>query len=222
MSLRRFLLNHFLLPEEFTRWITESPHRADFICPQAFGRNTYSDHGVGAIINTARETRSDIEMFEQLRHWGFDPGRPNYLIAEEVLDVIYQVNWMPVIGQWEVMYALWKLDSYWYQTNINSLDVIWPPTEGYLGTHGLFLEVKEIADKFGLKTPLLVAHPEHIERCYFLARKVFDDNPAVLTGEVSDEWYDQKSVQRWTRNKWYWLVYELCLARPHHRLFGLM
>ncbi len=69
---------------------------------------------------------------------------------------------------------------------------------------------------------IVVAHPEHIQRCFFLTREIFQTIPAVSTGIASKSWFDEGSVQRWTRNKWYWLFYELFLARPHHRLKGWM
>lgn len=223
MSLRKFLLNRFLLPKPFDwKWAPGSPLRADFICSQAFGRNTYCDRDVGTIVNTARERFvDDITTFEWLRSQNFNPGQPNMLIAD-LCENLANTLGSPIIGQWEVMYDLYCSIPTWYIGRKDHLIAIWPPDEGCLGTRELFLETKRIADEHGWKTPLLVAHPEHIQRCYFLGRKVFGGNPAITTGLVSDEWFDPKSVQRWTRGKWFWLFYELFLARPHHRLHRWM
>lgn len=222
MSLRKCLLNHFLLPESFDRSKRAGLYQTDFICPQAFGRNTFSDRGVGAIVNTARERFvDDITTFEWLRSQNFHPGQPNMLIAD-LCENLANALGSPIIGQWEVMYDLYCNMPAWYIRRKDHLIAIWPPTEGYLTTRELFLAVKDAAGKHGWRTPILVAHPEHIQRCYFLARKVFDGNPATMTDPVSDKWFDPKSVQRWTRGKWLWLFYELFLARPHHRLHGWM
>ena len=222
MSLRKNLLDTFLLPETFDQKVRNSSHRADFICPQAFGRNDYSDRGVGSIIGTARDRfGDDITIFEWLRSQRFNPGRPNALLADSCRDLA-ETSGSRIIGQWEVMYDLYCAWPVWYTEHHQDLVAVWPPAEGYLATRELFLETKHIADGRGWKTPLLVAQPEHIQRCYFLARKIFDENPATSTDTISDEWFDPKSVQRWTRGKWHWLFYELCLARPHHLLKGWM
>ncbi|QQR77199.1 MAG: hypothetical protein IPJ67_03575 [Candidatus Moraniibacteriota bacterium] len=44
---------------------------------------------------------------------------------------------------------------------------------------------------------------------------------AFATDFLSNEWFDTKSVQQWTRGKWRWIVYDM-LARIHHRLHGWM
>ena len=85
MSIRSYLLNSFLLPRPFDRCSVEDPSRADFICPQALGRNTYSDSAVGAIVNPVRAELCDsdnITTFEWLKLQQFDPGYPNRLLAE--------------------------------------------------------------------------------------------------------------------------------------------
>lgn len=238
MPFRQRLLNAFLLPSPFDRqWTPEVLHRADFICPQAFGRNAYSDKEVGAIVNTAREKlcHDDIATFEWLKSQKFDPGLPNVLLADMCFGLSDALD-KPIFGQWEVMYEIYLDHPGWYENRKDRLIAIWPPTEGYLATRGLFLEARRIVDEklrtlddegwwlhdegWWLPTPLLVAHPEHIQRCFFLGEKVFSTTPAIATLAVSDGWFDPKSVQWWTRGKWHWLFYELCLARPHHWLKG--
>jgi hypothetical protein len=78
----------------------------------------------------------------------------------------------------------------------------------------------EIAETCGLRVPLIVAHPEHIQRCFFIARRVFGVT-ATDVQNASTEWFDIGSVQKWTQNPGHWLAYEM-LARIHHRLHGWM
>lgn len=230
MSFRQNSLNIFLLPQPFDRqWMPEAPHRADYICPQAFGRNDYPDKEVGKIVRAKRdELGSDLATFEWLKSQKFNPGFPNVLLADMCFDLANSLE-KPIIGQWEVLYEIYHRWPKWYQDRKDQLFAIWPPTEGYLATQGLFLEARWIADEklpdpdcegWWLPTPLLVAHPEHIQRCFFLGEKAFGTTPAIATGISSDEWFDPKSVQWWTRGKWRWLFYELCLVRPHHWLKG--
>ena len=123
------------------------------------------------------------------------------------------------------MFALWERNPEWYATHTESLKVIWPPSEGYLATRGLFLEAKRIADAHGWCIPLLVAHPEHIQRCFHIARKIFGNNSCTTTDYASFgwiDWFDPKSVQWWTRGPWRWFFYEIFIARPHHLLHGWM
>lgn len=188
------------------------------------------------VAEIRNQCNSDIEAFEKLKGEGFDPGEPNRILAElcwkailgggisfdeEGSLVVKQGGKnKPVIGQWEVMYAMWLRNSGAYsQCSLSHQALaIWPSKDGYLGTQGLLLEVKRIVDQRGLFSPCVVAHPEHIQRVYFLARKIFGKPVAEMTGVISDLWFDSKSVQLWTRGKWRWLFYEM-LTRMHHRYY---
>lgn len=224
MSLRNKLLNTFLLPKPFGRWEATAAIDADFIAPPAFGRNTYSDAVVGLRVATMRQClENDIATFEQLKREEFDAGRPNTQLAL-LCHLLATTLDKPIIGQWEVMYELYQSFPEWYRMHEKELFAIWPSgkkgRKEYLATHGLLLKTKAIAEGHGWKTPIVVAHPEHIQRCFFLAREIFQVIPAVCTGTVSNAWFDEDSVQVWTKGKWRWLVYELFLARPHHRFNG--
>lgn len=228
MSLRHMLFGRMFLPDPSAMDLAakdSTVQGADFICPQSFGRNMYSDKNVGSIIDTARENSgSDIATFKWLRSMGFNPGRPNEILA--IRCTRFTKEGFPVrsvIGQWEVLYAMWLFEPDWYQKHQNMLVPIWPPSVGYLGTRGMMLAVKDIAEAHGLCTPLLVAHPEHIQRCFFIARKIFSKSIAIDSGNTytGPEWFDENSVQSWTRSPNHWLFYEL-LTRIHHRLYGWM
>lgn len=222
MPLHQYLLTTFLLPEPFNSWLPEDSHRADFICPTAFGRNTYSDKEVGKIVRTKRnELGDDIATFEWLKSQGFDSGYPNALIADMCFDLSDTLD-KPIIGQWEVMCEIYLHHSGWYENRKDQLIAIWPPKKGRLGTRELLLKAKRIADGRRRKTPVLVAHPEHLPRCYFLGRNIFDTNPATSIDARQQDWFDPKSVQWWTRGAWRWSFYELFLARPHHLFHSWM
>lgn len=237
MSLRSTLINQLFLPESFSRREQGYDSEADFICPQGFGRNTYSDKRVVAIVGTARENfGDDIATFEWLRSKGFDPGRPNRQLAARCIlltrpippyfddvGVVQEYPLVyPVIGQWEVLYAMWAYEPDWYMKHRDEFTAIWPSPESYSSTHDMLRIAKDIAEGHCLRTPLIVAHPEHIPRCFFIASKVFG-KPVVHTNdsEATPAWFDQRSVQYWTRGPKVWLLYEM-LARLHHRLHGWM
>lgn len=224
MSLRQHLVNTLLFPEPFNpQWLPEDPHRADFICPAAFGRNTWSDTAVGAIIHTAREELchgDDIATFEWLKSKKFNPGLPNALLADTCFASAHDSE-KPIIGQWEVLYEIYHRWPKWYQDHKDRLFAVWPPKEGPLRTRDLFLETKKIADGHRRKTPLLIAHYEHIQRCYFLGRNIFNANPAASVGTKQEGWFDPKSVQWQTRGALPWFFYEMAV-RFHHNLYGWM
>lgn len=231
--LRLSIINHLFLPEPIWRRPHAYGYEADYITPQAFGRNTFSDRGVGAIVCTALDHFiDDITTFEWLKSQKFDPGCPNMMLGLRCIELAEfklgnvskpDASIRPVIGQWEVLYAMYLHNPEWYEQHRDALVVIWPPPEDYLGTRGMLLEVREIAEKRSLTKPLLAAHPEHIQRCFFIARKIFPRSPIAIDYmmDANEKWFDPHSVQRWTRGPNVWLFYEM-LTRIHHRLNGWM
>lgn len=240
MNIRNYLLNAVFLPGRFEE--VSRARNFDVIIPQGFGRNMYPDEsrllwfrdrfwriagkgkekGKSTSVFTVGVLRdcvgSDMDAFERLKSLDFNPGRPNEILAEICVNSV-QKKRVHIVGQWEVMYAIWERFPLWYSLNSDRFIVIWPPRNGYLSTRGMLLEVKRIADERELENPCVVAHPEHMPRVYFLARKIFGKPVAMMTEVMSDEWFDPKSVQWWTRGKWVWLVYEM-LVRAHHRYRG--
>ena len=246
--IRHYLLNVAFLPMPLA--LAETSREFDFVTPQAFGRNMFPDDsrvlrfrnwcrqlcGKPRILTSSDvrkirdECESDIEAFCRLEELGFDPGTPNRLL------VIGTHNFLggspedvPIIGQWEVCFALWGRFPLWYATHAKNIVVIWPPRSGYLSTHGILLEVQEIARTrtIGLSKPCILAHPEHMPRAYFLAQKIFGSSAVsyAMNDAFScvrlDAWFNGQSVQWQTRGEWRWIVYEL-LARLHHRWNGWM
>jgi hypothetical protein len=235
MSLRDAIIASRFLPENFYRRTAGHayPDQAEFICPQAFGRNTYSDERVGSIIGAMLESIKDpVRRFEWLKERGFDPGQPNRILARRCIGLAtarrlfifalggIKATPLPVIGQWEVLYAMWFYEPDLYAKYQDALIPIWPPLVGYLGTRGMMRTALDIAEAHGLRVPLIVAHPEHIQRCFFIARKVFGIAATDhIDGMVLEEWFDRHSVQKQTTSPGHWLAYEM-LARVHHRLHG--
>lgn len=240
MPIRNTIINSWFLPVSFWYACPGYPSQADFICPQAFGRNTYSDEDVGMYLAALREAAKgdQIAVFQELHARGFDPGEPNRMLALRCIELAKTpevffdqdqegrpryTELRPVIGQWEVLYAMWRYEPGWYRANEAVFLPIWPPVQGYMGTRGMLLAVKEVADSNGLDMPAIVAHPEHLPRSFFLARKVFGERVVADRRPVRYETqcFDPRSVQKWTRDPGAWLRYEM-LARIHHRLHGWM
>ena len=226
MSFKETLLGGAFLPESIWRANRGCAMDAGFICPQAFGRNTYSDKTVGPIIWDARyQSGSDITTFKWLKSIGFNPGHPNVMLGKRCIELAtltksYMTTIRPVIGQWEVMYSMWKENPDWYEKQQANLVAIWPPYQSYLGTRDMLRAIEQVALTRGLKDPLIVAHPEHLPRCFFLARKIFGaQSVAIDGGTIADEeWFDRHSTQWQTRSACAWLLYELFIARPPHLL----
>lgn len=237
MSIRNALIASWFLPESFWGATRAYANEADFICPQAFGRNTYSDKDVGMVAHSIIDVNDNvITRFMRLKAQGFDPGYPNKVLALRSIRFAKLIHPFfddagiakghviirPVIGQWEVLYAIWLYEPDWYAKHQDLFVPIWPPIVGYLSTHDMLRIAKNIADGHGLKKPLLIAHPEHIQRCFFIARKIFGKPVAIDTANTpTNEWFDKASVQKWTRSQNHWLFYEM-LARIHHRIHGWM
>ncbi|HWQ60482.1 MAG TPA: hypothetical protein VN420_05070 [Candidatus Fimivivens sp.] len=218
MDLKSAVFDRLFLPESFIN--ANKDQMYDFMVANAFGRNSFTDKEASTIIRQKRdELDDDIAMFEWLQTENFDPGSPNILLATELSKHPSAFD-IPVIGQWEIMYELWKRYPGRYNRCIDTLFAIWPPKKGYLRTRGFMLEAKRIAELRRLRIPCVTAHPEHIQRCFFMARNVFG-SAISKSLSITPDWFDKRSVQKWTRGKWSWLTYEL-MVRIHHRILGWM
>lgn len=221
MSVRSDLIDRAFLPRRFSSESPLTQETCDFLLAEGFGRNSFSNRKLPSHVRRLRDrSQSDQEAFEVLSMKCFDPGRPNRLLAEMCTERIDALN-IPGIVQCEVAYAIWEKSPQWYAGHASSLTVVWPPSKGYHGTLGLYREAKKIAESKGLYVPLLIAHPEHIQRCYFLAKELFV-LASTAPGHPSLAWFDPKSRQWQTKGVLFWLFYEICLARPVSRIFGWM
>ncbi|NTW15432.1 MAG: hypothetical protein HGA38_03605 [Candidatus Moranbacteria bacterium] len=221
MPFKEYLLDRSLLPEPYST--AQKAETYDCVIPQAYGRNTFENRVLPMIRKRRDDFGSDIAMFRWLHDQGFDSGEPNRFISESCYQAVELLGrHVPVIGQWEVMFALWKAYPQWYESNTNTLVAIWPAECGRQNTYELLLEAMEVCKTRNVSVPLIPAAPQHTPRTFFLAKKIFGTSPAVVKrypDEDPNHWYDPKSVQWQTRSERLWLLYE-SLSRIHHHLFG--
>jgi len=219
----------------FFVWLIPKPQGktgdADFVCPQAFGRNTWTDEEIAEemakLFNDLGGSRDQDRAMEKLAEINFDPGIVNIFLARECYTLAKELKrngkkpW--IIGQWEVIFALIATEREWYKQNRFFIIAILPKLSGeYLGTRGLLFEAKEIARSFGLKHPVIVGQAEHLARCVELAKRVFGEDRIVVprVDDVMKEYsFDPFSKQPQTTGKLVWRWYEF-RARWHHLLHG--
>lgn len=230
-----------LLRYHFLVWLPPTPQgdlaEADFICPQAFGRNTWTDKEMpGAMAKLRQEVGSDLNLeqdaaLRKLLKIGFDPGSVNVSLAKgchyfaKKMEELGKKPW--VIGQWEVIFALATANkemAAWYTKNREYVIAIWPSTSAeYLGTKGLLHEAFVIAYKNYLYRPIVIAHREHLWRCALLAKVFFSEAniviPAKLFPSDREPRFDPKSKQWQTCSGACWRPYEI-MTRIHHMMQG--
>ncbi|OGI22434.1 MAG: hypothetical protein A2808_02945 [Candidatus Moranbacteria bacterium RIFCSPHIGHO2_01_FULL_55_24] len=213
------MFDYFLKPE-----ILANPRGkvldADIICPQAFGRNTWADEEVAeqlSLLFGGREGSdlTDLERFYRLENAGFRPGSVNEHLARQCHKFAALRNKLDrpffIIGQWEVLYALFKAEPKWYETHQGSVIAIWPPEDGsYLATRGMLQEAKKVASDFVGPEPkiLIVSQAMHLARCARLAEKIFGKRNVIVPCPGADL-YDPESVQPWTRDRRGFLGWEI-------------
>ena len=228
MNFIEWIKYHFFI------WLIPEPQGkisdADFVCPQAFGRNTWTDKEITeamAKLFSEIGSRDQDKAMEKLAKINFDPGLVNIFLARKCYALAKELQrsgkepW--IIGQWEVIFALIATEREWYKQNRDFVIAIWPPLSGeYLGTRGLLFEAKEIARSFGLKHPIIVGQAEHLARCVELAKRVFGGNYVVVpkVDDVMKEYsFDPFFKQSQATGKFRWRFYEI-LVRFHHMLHG--
>jgi hypothetical protein len=190
MSLRTYLIDRAFLPRPFSSEKPLTHNACDFLLVEGFGRNTFANRKLPKLVRLVRDrSRSDQEAFEVLSMKGFDPGKPNRLLAKMCVEQMDTLH-LPAIIQWEVAYALWENEhgSRWYRQHVGALTTVWPPEKGYPGTKGLYRQAKETASSQQRHVPLLIAHPEHVQRCYFLAKNLFV-LVSTAQGNPSPAWF---------------------------------
>ena len=183
---------------------------------QSFGRNALDDDILGRVIWGIREhtDHDDLSSFLELKRKKFDPGDSNYAIARHVMRLADRFS-IPVMGQWETIYAMWELDPEWYQANRARIDCIWPPREGYFATY----HVKEMSHEAMRQRrlsgrPLEVAHPAMAARAIPILWKL-GLSPIVEPVSLWSFWkhplwvWDKNSIQPWTRSFVSWIPREM-------------
>jgi hypothetical protein len=178
---------------------------ADCIFVQALGRNSFPDEGLGKGLAQLRRKAGphDLKAFNHMKAFGFDPGESNRALARMAMKRSGQLR-IPIIAQWEVVYAIWEMNSGWYVHHLNKIDCLWPPEGGYFSTRDVKIMSKERMLARGCRRPLEMAHPAMIARAVTILWKL-GISPIVEPVSVLDFWksnlwvWDKKSVQPWTR-----------------------
>ena len=194
---------------------------ADDILVQAFGRNLFDDESLGKVISRLLQRAKSLgEAFALLTYEGFDPGKPNMALAKKAIRLAKQFR-IPIIAQWEVVFAIWQLDRRWFFDNQSQIDCIWPPELGYFATWHEKMDSKEAMRVKGVYHPIELAHPVMLPRAVAILWKL--QVPVVV--EPVRPWsffrhelfvFDKKTVQWWTGAFWrFSCLYEV-LGRPHH------
>lgn len=178
--------------------------QGDCIFVQAFGRNSIPDEELG---KTVREKISKDETLNQrlksLNDDDFDPGKSNKALAKKALRLAKRRD-IPVISQWEVVYAIWELDRQWLLDNQSKIDCLWPPEEGYYTTFDVKQECKKRMKQRGKSKPIEICHPAMAARATAIIWKTGTD----LVTEGIKPWsfsknelwvWDSSSIQPWTR-----------------------
>jgi hypothetical protein len=222
------MFDYFLKPEVLTRSRGNIDKEA-IICPQAFGRNTWTDEEVSQKLQalfqkglSAEQKLNDLARFKRLDSVDFDPGKVNHQLAETCYRLSYEEgNTLPqfIIGQWEVLYAVYKIDPKWYELFWSFHQAIWPPEDGsYLTTRGL---LKSISKKIpSYKGVIVVGQAVHLARCARLADKIFGKE-RIIVPRPPIPLYDPQSVQSWTQNQESFLGWET-KARIFEELPGFL
>lgn len=90
----------------------------------------------------------------------------------------------------------------------------------HVDTHGAALQIWLLAEQNGWRCPCLVTHPLQSERARRIFAKLPFDQliiPAIPPDAIP---MTPDSIQRWTRTKTNYYVFEWLLARPIGRIFG--
>lgn len=124
-----------------------------------------------------------------------------------------------IISQWEISNAL--KDNHGIQVDFSAV-----PKGIYLDTLGVIEQFVEYCTKCNIDVKsnkvLLVAHPEHFERCCLTMTMIGKFNVLNTKNDINPDWkqfgcdsdgYDPKSSQKWTRNKQAFIKHETKVMR---------
>lgn len=204
---------------------------ADCIFIQAFGRNSIPDAELGEVIwKILSKGFSLTGIFTLLSRNGFESGEPNKVLARKTLALAKKYG-VPIIGQWEVIYAIWQLDRRWFFDHREEIDCLWPPRCGYYSTWEVKLASKEKMKARGKKRPIEVCHPAMTARVIPILWKI--KIGVVVEGVYPWNFYrhplwvwDKDSVQPWVRAfiklqdpRTWWLARESYGRFVHHPLY---
>ena len=181
-----------------------NPEDADVIIVQAFGRNTYNDKELDIVVKIIEKAESELEAIDELIRRKFDPGRPNFELAEQAKEIADTYN-LPIITQWEIGVALRMLYPSWLETH--QVLCVWPGREKYLETWIVKEKTYKIMQQYGWQIPIELAHTRQISRSYLIVKLITNVNPIVIPSKAKS--FDRKSKQWWIRSWYLWLLREI-------------
>jgi hypothetical protein len=129
-----------------------------------------------------------------------DPGLSNIAIAQ-IIYKLWLVKRLPVIVQREVAEAISKEDI----GMVPSLVIEERDNQFHIDSYEVIAVAWEYCKQHGLHNAILVAHPAHILRCMWVARKIGFQATAPNVSTVP---YEPGSKHWWTRNKWSYYLWE--------------
>lgn len=180
--------------------------QGDCVFVQAFGRNTLSDEDLGERIWQAKNNSDSLgETFTFLgyQEGGFDPGDSNRALAKKAMDLAEKYE-IPIIAQWEVVYAIWEMERKWFFENQSEISCLFPPEQGYYATWDVKLESKAMMEERGKSNPIEVCHPAMKPRAIAIIWKtglhLVAEGVSIFDFWKDELWvWDSESIQPWTR-----------------------
>lgn len=189
------------------------PEEADVLIIQAFGRNTFPKKELPIVRRLHEELgRDDATTIAKLREMSFDPGIPNYDLAQEAQEIADRYN-LPIITQWEVAAAF---DSEWYETHKERVTCVWPPGDAsYFTSWHVKIATFRIMQQNNWRLPIELAHKNQIARTFLIVRKIMHITPVVLPQKTKS--FDPNSVQPWIKSwRKFVLPREIIVRWVHH------
>jgi|GEM_PF-2414779 len=175
----------------------------DVVIAQSFGRDSFGETDMKTLNEKFDEFELDEKILEWIRARNFDPGIPN----KEIADVIMKLRtkyYIPIIVQWEVAVAF---PSDWYERNKKYVTCIWPPAgNNRIDLHSTIIESLEAMREKKLSNPIVVTHKRQIVKVACMIKKLLGKFP--LISETQPKSFDRNSLQRETRNIFYWSLKE--------------
>jgi hypothetical protein len=147
------------------------------------------------------------------------PGAGNQSLAEWV--VAHNPLRLPTITQEGTYLALKEMELADPSLEVDHWAINLPhDSRVHVDTYGAALQVWLIFNNTGICRPVLVTHPYQSER----ARRIFSKLPLaeVIIPPIDTTTipFIPESKQRWTRNRFWYTIFEFLLARPIGYLFG--
>ncbi|MFA5107546.1 MAG: hypothetical protein WC497_04440 [Patescibacteria group bacterium] len=204
---------------------------AEAVCifVQSFGRNMLDDDILNRVIWGLRQNFGfqDEAVFDEMVRRGYEPGASNRALARHAVCLAKRYL-IPIISQWEVVYAIYLMDPGWYRANANNIDAVWPPHEGYFATYHVKEQSRERMRCRRLTgRPIELAHPAMLIRAVPILWKL-GLNPIVESVSWHAFWkhelwvWDGDSIQPWTRGFAHWLNREIIFGRILHLVMAVL